>query len=509
MNPSLDSAGAVWLLPALVLTPLVGALVLLVAPRLGDRVSAIVGTVTAAVTAVWAVALAVVRPDALNVPWIPALGVRLHLTVDPISVPLVLLTAGLGVLTTLYLVHLHADRVDEASRGRVRGLVICVLVVLTGALLTFTAADAVLFYLAFEVVLIPMWVMIAFWGDPSDEAARRDAANRFILFTAVGSAIMLLGVILVGVTAGTFDLVELAHRHGAGIGPTIQLTAAGLMVLGLAVKTPAFPLHTWLPAAHTKAPTVGSVLLAGVLLKMGTYGMIRLVVPVVPDGLHQVAPVLAAFAVAGVLWGSLACLAETDLKRLVAFSSVAHMGFVLLGIASGTAIGLQGALYGNLAHGVISALLFVVAGGIKDRHHSANLAVIGEGLRARAPHLGWLLAFGAVAGLGLPGLAGFWGELMAVAGAWQGTAVLGPIGRPLAVIAGIGTALASAYLLRVLRQVWQGRADASPPVPDASVRERAVAWPLVAAIVVLGLVPWPVLDLTAATVRTLVGVSAR
>jgi NADH-quinone oxidoreductase subunit M len=317
----------------------------------------------------------------------------------------------------------------------------------------------------------------------------------------------------------------------------VQTTAAALILVGLAVKAPMFPLHTWLPPAHTIAPTAGSVLLAGVLLKLGTYGMVRIVVPVLPHGIRTLAPWLAALGVAGILWGGLACLVERDLKRLVAMSSVAHLGFVLVGIASLTPAGLQGALFANVAHGLVTGLLFFVVGGLKDRHHSADLAVIGPGLRDRMPRLGGLLAFGAVAGIGLPGLAGFWGELLAVTGTWQGRAALGDLARPLAVLAGLGTLLAAAYLLRVLYLVWHGPSDA-PEAPEAdrsrsrsapsdgserlrgpesglgvAVRTRgdltghelAVFGPLVLATVALGLQPWLLLDLTGPVVRTLLG----
>jgi NADH-quinone oxidoreductase subunit M len=296
-------------------------------------------------------------------------------------------------------------------------------------------------------------------------------------------------------------------------------------------------LHTWLPAAHTAAPTAGSVLLAGVLLKMGSYGMVRVVVPVVPAGFATVAPVLAVCGVVGILWGGLVCLVERDLKRLVAFSSVAHMGFVALGIATGTPQGLQGALFANVAHGVITALLFVVAGGLKERSGGGSLALIGSALRERRPRLGALLAVGCAAALGLPGLAGFWGELLAVYGAWQapgsalGAAAVdlpGPaFWRTLAVLGVVGTALAAAYLLRVLQTVWHGDADgigaggavgegsgvaattvttaheADDPSPDAGWPELALGVPLVVLTLVLGLLPWLVLRTTEPSVQRL------
>ena len=254
------------------------------------------------------------------------------------------------------------------------------------------------------------------------------------------------------------------------------------------------------------------MLLAGVLLKMGTYGLVRVAVPILPDGFRTVAPFLALFAVLGIVWAGLACFVERDLKRLIALSSVAHMGFVLLGIASMTPQGLQGALFANVAHGLITGLLFLTVGSLKDRHHTADLALIGAGLRDRVPRLGWLLAFGAVAGLGLPGLAGFWGELLAIVGTWQSTGAsssLGTAGRPFAVVAVVGTVIAAVYLLRVLRLVWHGAAADVPQrvVPDATRHEVMVAAPLVVATVALGLLPWLLLDLTGPAVRVLLIVS--
>jgi NADH-quinone oxidoreductase subunit M len=245
---------------------------------------------------------------------------------------------------------------------------------------------------------------------------------------------------------------------------------------------------------------------------MGSYGMVRIVVPVVPQGFSTVAPYLGALGVVGILWGAFVCLVERDLKRLVAYSSVAHMGFVALGIASGTPQGLQGALFANVAHGVITSLLFLVAGGLKERSGSGLLARIGGGLRDARPRLGAMLAVGCIAGLGLPGLAGFWGELLAIFGAWQGP----PGGsavywRVLAVLAAAGTALAAAYLLRVLRVVWHGVPTAGEAAPadatDAAPVELWVGVPLVVATVALGLFPWLLLRVTDTAVQALVALA--
>ncbi len=534
-----------WLLVAVVALPAIGALALLAgARRLGDRAATVLGAVIAtvglalAVGAAWPVATAGWMPS-IDRPWIPALGVRLHLQLDGVSAPLLLLTALLTLLACGHLA-LSARRDPDGPDGPALGpLVACVLAVQAGAAATFLAMDLVVFFVAFETVLVPMWFVIDRWGDagqpattlasgvrrPGGVEARRDAANRFVLFTVTGSALMLLGILLVAVRAGTTDLAVLAQARGSGLSPTVQVVAAVLLVTGLAVKAPMFPLHTWLPPAHTVAPTVGSVLLAGVLLKMGTYGLVRLVVPVVPDGLAAVAPVLGALGVAGVLWAGLACFVERDLKRLIALSSVAHMGFVLLGIATMTPQGLQGALFANVAHGLVTGLLFFLVGAVKERWHTADLprlAVELGALRDRAPRLGWLVAFGALAGLGLPGLAGFWGELLAIAGAWSAASAVGPLTRLLAVLAAVGTVVAAAYLLRMLRLLWHGEGapdDASTSVAgapsdaapsdaapsDATRGEVAVAAPLVAATVVLGLAPGLLLGLTGPAVRLVLG----
>jgi NADH-quinone oxidoreductase subunit M len=268
-----------------------------------------------------------------------------------------------------------------------------------------------------------------------------------------------------------------------------------------------WPLHTWLPDAHTEAPTVGSVLLAGVLLKLGTYGLIRVGVGEVPAGAHDVAPALGVLAVVGIVYGALACLMQTDLKRLVAFSSVGHMGFVLLGIATLTPIGIQGALIGNIAHGVITGLLFFLVGGAKDRFHTSDVRELGGGMIAKLPVLGGLVLFTAIASLGLPGLAGFWGEMLAMLGAYHpGAALARPLFLTLMAVAGLGTVLTAWYFLAVLRRVDFGVvADRwrEEPLRDA-VAVDLVAWvPLVVLSLAIGLWPKLVLGISEASVRGL------
>ena len=439
--------------------------------------------------------------------WIPALGVRIHLGVDGVSLPLIVLTALLTFLCALYsYFRMPAGPTPKA-------FVSLLLLLEAGTIGTFAVLDLILFFLAFETVLIPMYFLIARWGG----AGRERAAFRFILYTVLGSVVMLLGLLLIGLKAGTFDMVALASDNGAHLSHSTQLIAAVAVGLGLAVKAPMWPLHSWLPDAHTAAPTAGSVLLAGVLLKMGTYGFVRILLPVTPFGAHAFAPYLAAFAVVGIIYGSLACLAlgrqgaGGDLKRLIAYSSVGHMGFVLLGIATLTPTGVNGALFANIAHGLITGLLFFLVGAIKDRYGTADLDKLsgtgGAALYGAAPRLGGLLAFGAVASLGLPGLAGFWGEMLAMFGAFHPAAGLSrPAYLAFMSIAAFGTLLTAAYLLVVVRRVCMGdRAAESRVLADVHGYEFAAWSPLVALTVLAGLWPAALLGLTDPAVRTLLG----
>ncbi|KJS56318.1 NuoM family protein [Streptomyces rubellomurinus] len=510
---------------ALLGVPLLGA-ALTLAPVFGpdraaaDRRALRLNTVVTGAVLLLAVALAAgfdhdapARMQATtDVSWIPALHVRLHLGVDGVSLPLIVLTALLTFLCALYSEKRLPAGDDVPSAQAFVGLFLLLEV---GMLATFAVLDLLLFFLSFEIVLIPMYFLIARWGS----GAKAPAANRFILYTLLGSAVMLLGFLLIGSKAGTFDMQALAAAHGSGLSHTTQVIAALAILVGLAVKAPAWPLHSWLPDAHTAAPTVGSVLLAGVLLKMGTYGLVRVLLPIVPDGTATFAPYLGAFAAVGIVYGSLACLAlarpgaKGDLKRLIAYSSVGHMGFVLLGIASLTPVGVNGALFANIAHGLITGLLFFVVGALKDRYGTADLDTLsgatGAALYGRAPRIGVLLAFAAVASLGLPGLAGFWGELLAMLGAFDPAAGLS---RPAFVtymaLAGLGTLLTAAYLLIVVKRVCMGDPEQPAPVRElADLRPyEAVSWtPLAALTLLAGLWPALLLGLSDPAVKHLLG----
>ena len=489
------------LLHAALAVPLVACLGLAVLPRrIGDRVAPAVGVAASglALTALLAVVIMVGRDQGgqfhfvADVAWAPALDLRWHLGVDGISLPFAVLTALLVFCCSLYTVRVRPEA------GRLRALVAIVLLLEVGMVGTFLALDLLLFFLFFEVVLIPMWFLIAWWGDPHDQRGRTAAATTFILYTLLGSALMLVGFLVVHAQTGTFDMVELADRGGGGISRSAQFVAALAIVGGLAVKVPVWPLHSWLPDAHAKAPTVGSVLLAGVLLKMGSYGLVRVAVPIVPDGVARLAPVLGGLAVVGIVYGALACLGQRDLKRLVAFSSVGHMGFVVLGVATLTPAGLNGSVFAGLAHGLITGLLFFLAGAIKDRHGTSDFDELGGGLYVRLPRLGALLTFTAIASLGLPGLAGFWGELLALIGAFDPAELLRrPYFLGLLAIALVGLVLTAWYLLVVVRRVCQGDDTIGPRIAvlgDVTAHE-VVCWgPLIALTLVLGL--WPGLVLT-------------
>jgi len=297
-----------------------------------------------------------------------------------------------------------------------------------------------------------------------------------------------------------------AARNTAGtLAMSTQVLVFGGMFLGFGIKVPMFPFHTWLPDAHTQAPTQGSVILAAILLKLGTYGFVRIAIPILPRAAHTWAPWIGGLAVVGIIYGALGCLAQTDMKRLIAFSSVAHMGFVMLGIATLTPFGINAAVFGMVAHGLITGMLFFIAGSVKDRFHTLDMKRLG-GLLLQAPRMGWILGFCAMASLGLPGLAGFWGEFPAILAAYHPAAGLSePLFRTYMVIASVGTVFAAGYLLWMLQRVafgtpkeeWEGH-----HIDDMHWPEYVAWYPLLAAIVALGILPGLLFRMTDPAIHT-------
>ncbi len=486
MSDFLDS----WGLSLAIFLPLAGAALMLLVPRAQEETHKLIALVTSLATAGVGVLLmanfdydhTAILQYQVDESWIPLIDSRYHVALDGISLPLLALTLLVVPLCVIY----SWKHFPEPHNPK--AFLILILILETGMVGTFLAQDLILFFVFFEVVLLPMYFMIGVWGGPN----RQYASIKFFLFTLFGSALMLVSFLALYFLQGSFQIPVLAELGGAGLARTTGLLIFGGMFLGFGIKVPMFPFHTWLPDAHTEAPTVGSVILAAVLLKLGTYGFIRIAIPVLPDAASEWAPWIALLAVIGIIYGALCCLAQTDMKRLIAFSSVAHMGFVMLGIATLTDFGFNAAIFGMVAHGLITGMLFFIAGSTKDRFHTLEIKRLG-GLLVQAPHMAWILGLSVMASLGLPGLAGFWGEFPAVLSAYQPGADMDvTVFRVYMVIAAIGTVLAAGYLLWLYQRVafgtpkeeWEGHT-----IPDATPFE-LVAWtPMVLLIVVLGVYP--------------------
>ncbi len=422
------------------------------------------------------------------------LVLRYHLGLDALSAPLVLLT-GL-------LVPLSVACSLSGIRHRVPEYYAWLLALTTGMFGVFAARDLLLFYVFFEFTLVPLYFLIGIWGGPE----RRYAANKFFLYTFVGSMLTLAGILYLGVRAAQldgsgivdFDLVRLSSL---ALGPDgLTLTEQSLLFLaffaGFAIKVPFWPLHTWLPLAHTEAPTAGSVLLAGVLLKLGTYGFLRFSVPMVPDGALAWARVMGVLAVAGILYGSLCCWVQRDVKKLVAYSSVAHLGFCMLGLFSFVPVGLSGSVLYMVNHGISTGALFLVVGMIYERYHTRNLDELG-GLARRMPVLAFFFVLFVLSSVGLPGLNGFVSEFTVLLAAFN-SAVLG---RGFGAVATFGIVLGAIYLLYATGRVLfgplrepAGTPDLSTLPRDLSAREIAILTPLALAAVLLGVAPRLITD---------------
>jgi NADH-quinone oxidoreductase subunit M len=497
-----------WGLSLATFLPALGVLVLMFLPN-RESLLKITGTAFAGL-ALLAGIISAVRFDygasdqiqlEVNSTWIESIGARYHVGVDGMSLPLLLLSLLVCFLCMIYMWwHIPAP-------GKTKALFALVLLLETGMNGTFVALDLILFFIFFELVLVPMYFMIGIWGGPN----RDYASVKFFLYTLFGSIFMLLGFLALWINSGneTFDMIALRDTTGNASEMFQNLVFLGLF-LGFAIKVPMWPFHTWLPDAHTEAPTVGSVLLAAVLLKMGTYGFIRIALPILPEAAVTFAPLIGILAVIGIIWGALCCFAQTDLKRLIAFSSVGHMGFVMLGIATLTDIGINGAIFGMVAHGLITGMLFFLAGSIHERYHTREIAELG-GVLKQIPRFGTVFSYAAIASLGLPGLAGFWGEMLALLGAYQPAPELSvELFRVLMVIGGIGTVLTAGYLLWTVQRVNLGtvpeRFAAGKGIFDVERLEWTAWAPLLLLIVVAGFYPALLTNVTSDAVGTLAGI---
>src|SRR5579885_1497147 len=345
-----------------------------------------------------------------------SIGATYHLGVDGLSLPLVLLTTLLTLLCVVY-----SGRVET----RLKEYMILFLLLEVGMVGVFLALDFFLFYVFWEVSLVPMYFIIGVWGGPR----RVYAAVKFFLYTLVGSLAMLLAILLLYFNASprTFDILGLIQQRPLATNLSLALLAFWGFFLSFAIKVPMFPFHTWLPDAHVEAPTAGSVLLAGVLLKLGTYGFVRILLPLLPDAFHRMAGLVAVLAVIGAVYGALVAMAQTDLKKLVAYSSVNHMAYVMLGIFSFTQAGLNGAMFVMLAHGVSTGALFMLAGILFERKHTYEISDMG-GLATPMPIYAAFFSFITLASVGLPLLNGFVGEFLVLSGAFQANPWYGVIG---------------------------------------------------------------------------------
>lgn len=483
------------LLPALILTPLIGALVILLVPARRTDVFKQVAVLSSVITGALGIYLLTSFDSdeagfqfVVDQTWISDLGISFHLGVDGISLFLVVLT---GIIFPIAILGARVETDTKAYYG-------WLLVLMAGSMGVFTSLDLVLFFAFFEIVLVPMYFLIGLWGH----GERIYAATKFFLYTMFGSAFMLVGLVSLAVLNRsamggplTFDLVEIAQNQAISVEAGRWIFVA--FAIAFAVKVPLFPLHTWLPDAHTEAPTAGSVILAAVMLKLGTYGFVRFGLYLFPEASHWAAPVMMTLGVIGIIYGAIAATMQTDLKRLVAYSSIAHLGFIVLGTFSLTVQGIEGGVLIMVNHGITTGALFLLVGWMYERRHTRAIAEL-SGLQKVAPVFAAVFTVVMLASIGVPGLNGFPGEFLALLGAFEGARWWG-------VVAATGVILAALYLLWAYQRVFHG------PVTDDNSGFREMRWteglviaPLLGLIVFLGVYPTPMLERIEPSVDALV-----
>lgn len=474
--------------------PILAGLALMALPDRSTRTAhavsiAATGAVFLITLAIWA--RGIVAGDFAQVEeiaWIPAIGAAYRLGVDGLSLPLVLLTSLLFFLSALY-----SARIGE----RAASYVVLMLMLETASLGTFMALDGLLFYVFFEVSLVGMYFMIAGWGYEE----RQRAALMFFLYTLLGSLPLLLAIIGLYLGSGTFDMR--VWVEGTTLGGLPAMLALIAMLVTFAVKIPAFPVHTWLPAAHVQAPTAGSVILAGVMLKFGTYGLVRFAYQMTPEAFAQAGQVILAFGVVSALYGAFAALAQSDLKKMIAYTSVNHMGYVVMGVAVAAlateprirTIALDGATLQMVSHGLVTGALFFLVGMLQDRAHTRGIGDFG-GLLGRVPWLGWAFILSAFASLGLPGLAHFPAEFQIFLATLNG--------MPWGLIAILAIVITAALYLRAIAGVFLGEMnDKWAEMPDLDQREKLVILPLLVLTVLIGVAPGWLIDMIHTTMTGL------
>jgi len=478
--------------------PLLGVLALLLMPSEKKnllRWTALLASLLTFVISIWVLSLFKASDPnlqlGLDLPWIQVAGWNINyaIGVDGLSILLVLLTAFLSPISIL--------STWTAVEDRVKDFMIFFLLLEVGMMGVFLAQDLFLFYIFWEFTLVPMYFLIGIWGGPQ----RIYAAVKFFLYTMAGSILMLVAVLWLGINQGTFSVPQLILQSGT-IPANVQLWLFLAFAAAFAIKVPMWPLHSWLPDAHVQAPTAGSVILAGVLLKMGTYGFLRFNLPLFPRAALQAAPWMALLAVIGIIYGALVSYSQKDVKKLVAYSSVSHLGFVMLGLFSLNQMGIEGGILQMINHGLSTGALFLLVGMIYERRHTREMDAFG-GLWKVMPVYGALMLIVSLSSMGLPGLNGFVGEFTILLGAFGSAA----IGSPwFAGVAALGVILAAIYILYMFQKMFLGPLDKEEnmKLKDLNWREIATLVPLLVFIFWIGLYPKPFFDLMAPAVDNLV-----